>query len=69
VKKMRILDRSGMFINMEWDYNPKNNLEALQKALKKLKALDIKDAIVYEVAPVCFWYSTPEKSINVESYE
>ena len=66
---MRILDRSGIFINMEWDYNPKNNPEALQKALKKLKTLDIKDAIVYEVAPICFWYSTLEKRINGESYE
>lgn len=69
MKKMRILDRSGMFINMEWDYKPENNPEALQKALKKLEALGIKDAIVYEVAPICFWYSTPEKRINVETYE
>lgn len=69
MKKMRILDRSGMFINMEWDYKPENNPEAYKKALAKLEKSNIKNAKIYEVAPICFWYSTPEKRINVETYE
>ena len=69
MKKMRILDRSGMFINMEWDYKPENNPEAYKKALAKLEKLNIKNAKIYEVAPICFWYNTPEKRINVETYE
>lgn len=53
---------------MEWSYKPEENPEALKKAEQRLNDLGI-EGNVYEVAPVCFWYSTKDRKINVETYE
>jgi hypothetical protein len=67
MKKIRILNRQGNFITMEWDFDPKINIIASKKAKTSLKRNNIK-GIVYEVAPECFWYSTDTKKINCGLY-
>ena len=63
-----ILDRSGAFIKMDWDYDPAINEKARDAAVKRLNSLGINDYKLIEVAPVCFWYSTPEEKLNVGKY-
>jgi hypothetical protein len=67
MQKIKMLNRQGQFITMEWDYNPLNNPEAKKKAEDSLKSKGIIGKI-YEVAPECFWYSTLTKKINCGLY-
>lgn len=68
MKTIRMMTRQGIAVYMQWSYEPKENPEALERANKKLAELGIDNAEVYEVAPECFWYSTPMKSINCSVY-
>jgi len=68
MEKIRILNRFGIWETKEWSYNPEENLNAKEKAYQKLKELGIQNAIVYEVAPEVFWYSTSEQKINCGGY-
>ena len=68
MKSMMILNRVGRWETMVWDYDPEKNPKAKKMALEKLKTLNVKNAIVYEVAPECFFYKTPEENINVKVY-
>jgi hypothetical protein len=67
MKKQFILNQQGKFELMEWDFNPDKNQKAKEKAENSLKAKNIIGKI-YEVAPLCFWYSTKEKEINCGLY-
>ena len=65
---MRIFNRFGLAEYIEWSYNPEENLNAKEKAYVKLVELGIENAVVYEVAPVAFWYRLNDGSINCSIY-
>lgn len=64
-----MLNRYGTRVYMRWSYDPKENKEAHDKALKKLQFLGVENAEVYEVAPEVFWYKTPKEEINCSTYD
>lgn len=68
MNKIRILNRTGMYSYMEWDYSPENNATATKRAYAKLATEKITDAKVWEVSPEVFWYSTPDKKVNCLLY-
>jgi hypothetical protein len=68
MQKMRILQKNGTFIYQEWSYNPEENPDAKEKALQVLANSGIMNASIYEIALLCFWYSTPDKKINCMRY-
>ena len=63
-----MLDRSGVIVRMKWSFDPTINVIAHKAALKTLKADGVENATIYSVAPLCFWYSTPEDERNVSRY-